>query len=80
MALITCNRLTKTLLMAQETGLYLASNLYCPGHPLRPVFAERIVEPALRAAQWERIKRAKVNGRLCRVFEKPADNRVRRLV
>jgi hypothetical protein len=60
--------------MAQETGLYLVSNRYRPGQPLCPVFAERIAEPALRAAQWERIKRAKVDGRLRNVYEEPADH------
>ena len=70
---IASETLTRKFLMAQVTGLYLVSNRFHHGEPLRPIFAERIAEPVLRAVQWERMKRAKVTGRLCRVFEKPED-------
>jgi hypothetical protein len=58
-------KLTKGLLMAQETGAYIVSNSYMSPRGFRPAFSELVVEPALRQSQWERIVAAHADGRLC---------------
>jgi hypothetical protein len=74
MGLIRSHKLTKTFLMALETGTYLASNKFRHGQPERPVFQERVAELAARPAQWKRIKLAKVDGRVCNVYRCRGDH------
>ncbi len=59
--------LTKKFLMEQRQGSYIASNI-CTDD-MSPMFAERIGRSENRQSQWERIKKAGVGNRLCRVFE-----------
>ena len=75
MALIARERLTKSFLMAQRTGTFIASNCYRPGRPYRPIFSELVADLPERAAQWEQIKAARANGRLCNVYQTSADHR-----
>ena len=70
MAIITREPLTKKLLMDLEIGAYVISNIMsappqCGG---KPVFAEEVRNLKARQGQWERIKAAHVNGKLCVVF------------
>jgi hypothetical protein len=59
-------RLTRKFFMNLPEGVYLVSGVgYAPGVP---VFGETVLPVAEREAQWQRIREARVNGRLCDVF------------
>ena len=73
MALLARQPLTKAFLMSLATGRYLTSNTYRSGSSGEPCFAETVVPAEQREAQWQRIKAARVNGRLCNVFACPED-------
>ena len=72
MALLARQRLTKSFFMAQRSGTFVTSNCY-QAKSGQPVFAEVVAELPERLAQWERIKAAKANGRLCNVFRSRED-------
>lgn len=74
MALIARERLTKSFLMAQRTGTFIASNCCEHERSSGPRFGELIVEPSERAAQWERIKDVRADRRLCNVYDAPEDH------
>jgi hypothetical protein len=58
-------RLSKKVLLAVPSGLYLASNVGCP-----PIFAETIAPTVSgRLAQWARILEAGADGRRCHIFD-----------
>jgi len=63
----TIEKLTKTFLMAQETGAFIVSNSYRSPGGCRPSFDELVLEPAQRQNQWKRIAAACADGRLCRI-------------
>ena len=69
-------KLTKRLLMDQREGVYIASNQYIPVNPgpAVPTFEGHVARPDDREAQWERIKAAGANGRMCNVYEDPEDH------
>ena len=59
-------RLTRAAFMKLAAGSILVSNVF--SGPWRPAFSEPVAVPANRAAQWMRIKRARADQRLCRIF------------
>ncbi len=60
-------RLTKRFFFSLPEGKYLVSNTHhAPGIP---VFAEYLVPPEKREAQWRRIIAARVDGRHFSLFE-----------
>lgn len=63
--------LTKRFLFQLEEGLYLVSNtLVAAG---QPSFSEVVSPLKMREAQWQRVKAAGANGRLCDVFSSVAE-------
>jgi len=66
----TKNRLTKRFLMTLQTGAYIISNCHKPVSPnkFKPIFEEEVAALEQRQVQWERIKAAHADGRLCRVY------------
>lgn len=61
-------RLTKKFLLSLPSGIYLISNL--AGSDGNPVFSEYVISSAIeREKQWERIREAGANNRLCRIFK-----------
>lgn len=59
--------LTKKFFMQLPEGLYLASNL--SESTFKSCFSEKIASLDKREQQWERIVKARVSRRLCRVFK-----------
>ena len=64
-------KLTKKFLMGLPDNVFLVSNIF----PTRYVsaFAEKITPLAKRIYQWQRIKEASVDQRLCYVFKTKKD-------
>ena len=61
-------KLTKKFLMSLPSGLYLMSNLV--GQDRDSVFREYVLSPLdERKKQWDRIKLAGADNRLCRIFK-----------
>jgi len=63
---IKARKLTKQYLMSRRAGSYLVGNI-CDHH-CSPEFAELVTPKSERREQWERIKAARANGRLCGLF------------
>ena len=63
-------KLTKKLLMRLPAGVFLVSNCYTPiGYrKVAPVFYEKVRPLDDREDQWQRIKAAGANGRICAVY------------
>lgn len=70
MGFVDRKKLTKGFLMDQPVGSYIVSNCYrrVSSSRYEPVFQEEVKKPEEREAQWERIKAARANGRLCFVY------------
>lgn len=61
-------KLTKKFLMSLPKGIYLMSNV--AGQDRDSVFREYILSPlSEREKQWQRIKLAGADSRLCRLFK-----------
>jgi len=69
------NKLTEGLLMALPKGNYIVSNCYKRvGHnKFEPIFQEEVTALEKRRDQWDRIKAARVNGRLFRIYTSKQD-------
>ena len=63
--------LTKSFLAELDTGLYLVSNTYVGENT--PNFAEYVVAQEKRPEQWEKIKAAKAEQRICHVYRRKED-------
>ena len=63
-------KLSKKILMELPTGVYIVSNCYKRIRPDKyvPAIEEEVVPFEQREAQWERIKAARANHRLCFVY------------
>lgn len=72
---VTHGKLTKRFLMSLETRRYLVSNVHeqAEGGNSVPCFREAVAPPEARECQWQRIKSAYANGRLCSVLESESD-------
>lgn len=70
MSIVTRENLTKKLLMEQDYGAFIVSNIMTddPNLGSSPVFAEEVKGIKEREKQWEEIKKAKANDNLCTVF------------
>ena len=68
---IARTKLSKTYLFSLPENVRIVSNTYKPtiGGFLTPCFDEIVESTTERHAQWERIKAACVNGRLCNIFD-----------
>ena len=65
----TRQKLTKKLLLGLPRGAYLVSNCYKEeGEKMVPCFQEVISDPDEREAQWQRIRNARADGRLCFIY------------
>ena len=75
MGFVDRKKLTKEFLMDQPVGSYVVSNCYRIVSPNKyePVFQEEVKKQEERQAQWERIKAARANGRLCCVYPTSED-------
>jgi len=61
-------KLTKKFFMGLPSGIYLMSNLV--GQDRDSVFREYVLSPlSEREKQWQKIKLAGVDSRLCRLFK-----------
>ncbi len=60
-------KLTKQAFMALETGILLASDVYCG--PRESVFREIVKRHEKRAEQWKRILAAGAQNRICDIFK-----------
>jgi hypothetical protein len=68
MSELRSSRLTKRFLLSLPNGVYLMANI--AGSNGNPIFGEYVISPpAEREKQWERIKEAGANNRLCRIFK-----------
>ncbi len=65
------NPLTKRLLFQLAEGSYLVSNTMVTTD--QPSFSEKVQPVERREAQWQRVKAAGANGRLCDVFASEAE-------
>jgi hypothetical protein len=63
--------LTKKLLFQLVEGSYLVSNTMVTAG--QPSFAEEVTTMERREAQWQRVRAAGANGRLCDVFATVAE-------
>jgi hypothetical protein len=64
------HKLTKKFFMSLPAGVYVVSNCYDtlgPGHAT-PVFNEYVAPQEERKSQWDRIKAAYADQRLCDVY------------
>ena len=63
-------KLTKKFFLSLPTGVYLVSNCYemVSTDAYTPAFYEYVVASDQREAQWQRIKAAGANHRLCIVY------------
>ncbi len=75
MGIVYRNKLTKQFLMEQPAGRYIVSNCYkrVSSNKYKPVFQEQVTALEQRHAQWERIKAARADGRLCFVYPSMED-------
>lgn len=64
-------RLTKKFFMSLPEGLYLVSGV--GDAPGQPAFGETVSAIMEREAQWQRILNARINNRLCDVFQSSAN-------
>lgn len=63
--------LTKKFLMSLQSDIFVQSN--CLGSDMTPIFAECVALPNRRLEQWERVKAAGADGRLCYVHRSKTD-------
>ncbi len=72
---VISGKLTKQFLLSLEMGLYIVSNVHDQVESGRhvPCFREEVMIAEARDEQWERIKSAHANGRLCDVFACKSD-------
>ncbi len=65
------HKLTRKYLLGLPTGVYLVSNCYRRVGPNKstPIFYEYVEQPEKRRFQWERIKAAGADQRLCDVYK-----------
>jgi len=68
---ILIEKLSKAFLMNLTDGVFLVSNLY--GIDKKPEFAEIVKPLSSRNDQWQRIKEARADQRLCHVFRTEKD-------
>ncbi len=61
------SKLTKKYFMSLPAGRFIVANL-CD-HPYRSGFAEEVAPRWVREEQWNRIKSAGAQGRLCGLFQ-----------
>jgi len=71
---VISGKLTKRFLMSLETGQYIVSNV-CNQEDGRfePCFREKVLPLKDREKQWQRIKSACADGRLCNVLGSEMD-------
>ena len=70
---ITRGKLTKKFLKELSTNSYLVSN--CGHNKYSPIYENLVVAMPKRENQWNEIKQAYANNRLCRVFRNKSDYR-----
>jgi tripartite-type tricarboxylate transporter receptor subunit TctC len=68
--LIDRHKLTRKYFLGLPTGVYLVSNCYKRVAPNKstPIFYEYVEQLAQRISQWERVKAAGADQRLCDVY------------
>jgi len=65
-------KLNKKNYMKIEDGVFLLSNATLDS-PAKPVFAEKVVPSSKRDEQWQRIKEASADQKLCMIFKNKHD-------
>lgn len=65
-------KLNKKNYMKIEDGVFLSSNATFDS-PAKPVFAEKVVPSSKRDEQWQRIKEASADQKLCMIFKNKHD-------